>query len=132
MRSELSLIQAKVRTVPHSVGVRSLFSCAYPHGGVRPFHQKSTCLTQITLGPYVVQIWSRTPRISAGSKPSNSTVWEFYGLQSRQSYPERKKKKAAVERIWHVYGSQGQIPALAFRQGSFTYFKLFPLHLEAD
>jgi len=29
-----------------------------PHGGVRPFHQKSTCLTQFTLGPYVEQIWS--------------------------------------------------------------------------
>ena len=30
-----------------------------PHGGVRPFHQKSSCLTQLTLGTYVVQIWSR-------------------------------------------------------------------------
>jgi len=30
-----------------------------PHGGVRPFHQKSICLTQSTLGPYVVHIWSR-------------------------------------------------------------------------
>ena len=30
-----------------------------PHGGVRPFLQKSTCLTQLTLGPYEVQIWSR-------------------------------------------------------------------------
>ena len=27
-----------------------------PHGGVRPLHQKSTCLTQLTLGSYVVQI----------------------------------------------------------------------------
>ena len=25
------------------------------------FHQKSTCLTQLTLGPYAVQIWSRDP-----------------------------------------------------------------------
>jgi hypothetical protein len=32
-------------------------------GGVRPFHQKSTCLTQSTSESYVVQIWSRnTPR----------------------------------------------------------------------
>jgi len=30
-----------------------------PHDGVRPFHQKSTCLIQLTLGRYVVQIWSR-------------------------------------------------------------------------
>ena len=28
-----------------------------PHGGARPFHRKSTCLTKLTLGPYVVQIW---------------------------------------------------------------------------
>ena len=29
----------------------------------RPFHQKSSCLTQLTLGPYVVQIWSlNTPK----------------------------------------------------------------------
>ena len=31
-----------------------------PHGGLRPFHQKSTCITQSTFGPCVVQIWSRT------------------------------------------------------------------------
>jgi len=31
----------------------------YPHGRVQPFHQKSTCLMQSTLGPYEVQIWSR-------------------------------------------------------------------------
>jgi len=30
-----------------------------PHGGVRPFHQKSICLAQLTLGRYAVQIWSR-------------------------------------------------------------------------
>ena len=33
-----------------------------PHGEVRPFHRKSTCLTQSTLGPYVVQVWSRDQR----------------------------------------------------------------------
>ena len=32
---------------------------AYPHGGARPFHPKSTCITQLTLGPYVEPIWSR-------------------------------------------------------------------------
>ena len=32
-----------------------------PHGRVRPVHHKSSCLTQFTLGPYVVQIWSRHP-----------------------------------------------------------------------
>ena len=34
-------------------------SQACPHGGLRTFHQKSTCLTQLTLGPNLVQIWSR-------------------------------------------------------------------------
>ena len=33
---------------------------ALPHAGVRPFYEKSTCLAQSTLGPYVVKIWSRT------------------------------------------------------------------------
>ena len=40
--------------------------CRVPHGGVRPFHPKSTCLTQLNLGPDVVQIWSRDPQISEG------------------------------------------------------------------
>ena len=40
-------------------------SDTFPHGGVQPFHQKSTCLTQLTLGPYLVQSWSRnTPKNS--------------------------------------------------------------------
>ena len=38
---------------------RLLFNDLFPHGGERPFLQKSTCLTQLTLGRYVVQIWSR-------------------------------------------------------------------------
>ena len=46
----------------------------YPHGGVRPFHQKSTCLPQLTSGPYVVQIWSRSPRNCEATKPAYSTV----------------------------------------------------------
>jgi hypothetical protein len=30
-----------------------------PHGGARPFHQKSTCIKQSTLGSCVVQSWLR-------------------------------------------------------------------------
>ena len=41
-----------------------------PHGGARPVHQKSTCLTQLTLGPYVVRIWSRYPSNLEGTKSS--------------------------------------------------------------
>ena len=33
-----------------------------PHGGLRPLHRKSTCLTRLTLGPCVVQIWLRNTR----------------------------------------------------------------------
>ena len=32
-------------------------------------------LIQLTSGPYLVHIWSRTPRISGGTKPSHSTEW---------------------------------------------------------
>ena len=46
----------------------------HPLGGLRPFHHKSTCLTQITVGPYVVQIWSRDARDLEPMKPSYSTV----------------------------------------------------------
>ena len=28
-----------------------------PHDGLRPSHQKPTCITQLTVGPHVVQIW---------------------------------------------------------------------------
>ena len=47
-----------------------------PHGGIRPFHQKSTCLTELTSGPYVVQIWSRNARNFEETKRSYSTVWQ--------------------------------------------------------
>ena len=33
-----------------------------PHGGPRPFHQKSNCLAQLNSGSYVVQSWSRCGR----------------------------------------------------------------------
>ena len=46
----------------------------HPHGGVRPFHQKSTCLAQLTLGPYAVQIWTRYGRNFDATKPACSIV----------------------------------------------------------
>jgi hypothetical protein len=39
-----------------------------PHGGARPFLEKSTGFTQQTLGPCVVQIWSRYGQISTQQK----------------------------------------------------------------
>jgi len=40
-------------------GERDAMGSDLPHGGVRTFHQNSTCLTQLSLGPCVVQIWWR-------------------------------------------------------------------------
>ena len=48
---------------------------ANPHGGVHPFRQKSTCITQSTLGSDVVQIWSRYCGNFHIQKPSYSTEW---------------------------------------------------------
>ena len=42
-----------------------------PHGGLRTFHQKSTCLDAINLKRFSGAIWSR----SAPTKPSWPTVW---------------------------------------------------------
>ena len=46
-----------------------------PHGGVRPCHQKSICLTQSTLGPDVVHTWSRYSPNLEETNPSYTTVW---------------------------------------------------------
>ena len=46
---------------------------SYSHGGVRHVHQMSNCLTQSTVGPYVVQIWSLYARNFKPTKTSSST-----------------------------------------------------------
>jgi len=43
-----------------------------PHSGPRPVHQKSTCHTQPISGLHAVQIRSRFPHDSGGTKPSCS------------------------------------------------------------
>ena len=53
----------------------SAVSADPPQSGARPSHRKSTCLEQFTLGPCVVQIWSRTTRNSAGLKSACSAQW---------------------------------------------------------
>ena len=45
------------------------------HGGLRSVHQMSTCITLSTLGPDVIQIWSRNVRISDRTNLAKSTVW---------------------------------------------------------
>ena len=39
-----------------------------PHGQVRPFHQKPNGFTQSTVGPHVVQIWSRNTSKCTGNE----------------------------------------------------------------
>jgi len=58
-----------------------------PHGGVRPFHQTSTCLTQSNLGSDVVQFWSLVQRMSGASEPSNSTEWNVGPIWSSSRNP---------------------------------------------
>ena len=55
--------------VPHGAALDKFDNpTLFPHGGVRPIHQKSTCLTQSILGPYLVHSWSRnTPESSPNS-----------------------------------------------------------------
>jgi len=56
-----------------------------PHGGVRPFHQKSTCLTQLTLGPYVVHNWSRdTPESGVNETLLLHRVKTGYEISNRK------------------------------------------------
>ena len=58
-----------------------------PHGGVRPFHQKSTCSTQLTLRTCVMQSHPNYARMSKPTKPSNSTVWLVkIALRSKSYY----------------------------------------------
>ena len=46
------------------IDCRNIFNFKHrPHGGLRPFHQKSTCIMQLTLGLYDVQIWSHGGRV---------------------------------------------------------------------
>jgi len=51
---------SRTHTLTHTTAGGLQHAVRYrPHGGLRPFHQKSTHLTELTSGPYLVQIWSR-------------------------------------------------------------------------
>ena len=58
---------------------------AVPHGGERLFHQKSTCFTQFTSGPCVMQTWSHNtpdfgPNETCVGFPANEfAVWRLTG-----------------------------------------------------
>ena len=53
------------------------------HGGVRPLHQKPTCLMQLTLGPHAVHIWSRNPLELKGNETRvlHRVSWNIYVAQ---------------------------------------------------
>ena len=53
-------------TVPRRSGQRSALD--HPHGGLRTFHQKSTCLQAISFKAFLVRIWSRYPPRIWGQK----------------------------------------------------------------
>ena len=50
-------------------------------------YQKSTCLTQLTVGPYVVQIGARYARNVEPTKPSKFTVREAAGAAEAEAGP---------------------------------------------
>ena len=54
-----------------------------------PRFQKSTCLTQLILGPCMVQIWSRYARNFEATKPSSSTEW----LRELWEHPHHKYQR---------------------------------------
>ena len=58
--------------------------------------------------------------------------FQGHSLALEPTHSLRANAGTAVERIWHIHHSQGQMLALAFRQKSLTPWKLFPLRPEAD
>jgi len=72
------------------------FTMAAPHVGLRPFHQKSTCITQLTAGPYLVQIWSRsTPQNRGERNPRSPPCGYPHGQEVAkvQGYLTHKKQR---------------------------------------
>ena len=112
-----------------------------PQGGERPFYQETICMTQLLFGPYAEQIWSRNPRISEETKPSNSTEWVDAirydaGGNNRFTHREKMPTLTSIRVLWseggtyeavipngaafavaqrrRVYGTQDPMTVLAF------------------
>ena len=45
-----------------------------PHGGLRPLHQRSTCITQLICGPFLVRIWPRGGHVPLRIEGNESLV----------------------------------------------------------
>ena len=62
-----------------------------PRGGVRSFHQKSTCLTQLTLGPNMLHSWSRiTLKLRGGLRVTLATPKGADSNDDRAAGAERR------------------------------------------
>ena len=62
------------------------------HGGLWPCNQKSTYLTQLTLGPHIVQMWSRNTRECWWQ---TVRVWDLRNMRS-ESGPIKEFKSAPL------------------------------------
>ena len=72
---------------------RDLKGIKDPKGGVELFHEKSTCITQSTLSPCVMQLWSLIPQNYGGTKPPDSTTpqsgtWNILRTSTWKPRPE--------------------------------------------
>jgi hypothetical protein len=90
----------------------------HPHGGVPPFHQESTRLTQTILGPYAAQIWSRYRGFPGGRNPRTPLCGSGYsrirtrtvlGSCSRELMTTLGAVRVLM-RAWTVLGSYGREP----------------------
>ena len=69
----------KFRKSPQSTwwnGCQLLGGLEKPYGGLRPCHQKSSCITQLIEGPYLDQIWSSCPQNRGVRNPCSPPCWE--------------------------------------------------------
>ena len=90
-------------------------TAAIPHGGGPPFQKKSTRLTQLTLKPNVVQIWSRnTLELRRNETRVLHRVDRLsYFRPTQLLYKNVTSPQTAVERMWQIKDSQGQNLALS-------------------
>ena len=113
-----------------------------PHGGARPFHHKSTCLTQSTSGHCVVQIWSRnTPNFG----PNESFVAHRVMIQRsgicEQDFPRHshhtslqgRQRRTVLVPTPSTSGAGGLLLVLAVARGadvkgSFRFSRLADLY----
>jgi len=76
-----------------------------------PYIKSQLASTQLTVEPYVVQIWSRNPRIFEATNPSKSAVWHSVGLKIWGSEVSSLR----------VPGSGFRVPGQGFRAEDFGY-----------